>query len=509
MIVATPCHTSEHSACSHVAAVDLVHRAYEAGVQTIVLTDHHYQWSEDELADLRRRAGLPPEFQILPGQEVDTYDFGHVLVYGAGATIPAMKISLLHVREQHPDAAVIWSHPYRDKRIPAPERLVDPLLDGVEILNSDYTVLEAARALKDWHTYRFTATAGTDTHGQSYVGAYPTLFDHPFGSIEEMVAEIQAGRCRPYFKEIPILSGTSSTHVTEVTLGPDEAPTSRKVIVKTFDDVAAWSQGERSYHIVQELYRHGFNEGEYRVAKPIDEDPYSLSLIEEYVGGQSLFDAMVQAQPAQAIRYLQMAARWLAKLHNAQLQITPVDEYLQIGPDRLEYYLKSLIETHNRHLGRARRSRRTDDMKKNIEEIARETGRYSPAAFRFVYDGLGFTVQNIAKEPRHVSGQTLCEGLRRMASEKYGRLALLVLNSWGLRTTRDFGEIVYTLIDYEWMSAQPTDTIDDFNAVYDFRVALKDQFQFWRPRNQQYLSEPGDATGSGRPSGTRRTRRGQ
>ena len=117
-------------------------------------------------------------------------------------------------------------------------------------------------------------------------------------------------------------------------------------------------------------------------------------------------------------------------------------------------------------------------MKKSIEEIAKETGRYGPAAFKFVYEGLGYTVQHLAKEPRHVSGQTLCEGLRRMAVEKYGRLALLVLNSWGLRTTRDFGEIVYTLIDHEWMSAQPTDTIDDFNAVYDFRTALKDQFQF-------------------------------
>ena len=53
-----------------------------------------------------------------------------------------------------------------------------------------------------------------------------------------------------------------------------------------------------------------------------------------------------------------------------------------------------------------------------------------------------------------------------------------MLKSWGIRTTRDFGEIVYTLIDYEWMSAQPTDTIDDFNEVYDFQTAFRDQFTF-------------------------------
>ena len=117
-------------------------------------------------------------------------------------------------------------------------------------------------------------------------------------------------------------------------------------------------------------------------------------------------------------------------------------------------------------------------MKKTLEEIAKEDGRYGPTAYKFVYEGLGYTVQNVTDEPRHVSGQTLCEGLRKMALERYGRLALLVLTSWGLKTTRDFGEIVYTLIDNEWMSAQPTDTIDDFDNVYDFRAALKDQFQF-------------------------------
>jgi len=117
-------------------------------------------------------------------------------------------------------------------------------------------------------------------------------------------------------------------------------------------------------------------------------------------------------------------------------------------------------------------------MKKSLDEIAKEDGRYNPAAFKFVYDGLGYTIRNVANEPRHVTGQMLCEGLRRIAIEKYGRLALLVLNSWGIRATRDFGEIVYALIDHEWMSAQSTDTIDDFNAVYDFKTAFQDGFQF-------------------------------
>jgi len=131
-------------------------------------------------------------------------------------------------------------------------------------------------------------------------------------------------------------------------------------------------------------------------------------------------------------------------------------------------------------------------MKNTPEDIAKKDGRYSPQAFRFVYEGLDYTVKMLRDEAgfdsedmmdedarrRHVTGQMLCEGLRRLALERWGRLALLVLNSWGIKTTRDFGEIVYTLIEHEWMSAQDTDTLEDFDNVYSFPAAFIDNFAF-------------------------------
>ncbi|MHC4572173.1 MAG: Minf_1886 family protein, partial [Planctomycetota bacterium] len=96
-------------------------------------------------------------------------------------------------------------------------------------------------------------------------------------------------------------------------------------------------------------------------------------------------------------------------------------------------------------------------MKKNLEKIAREDGRFSPGAIKFVYDGLGYTAKKILREPDHVTGQVLCQGLRKLAVEKWGRLAMLVLNGWNIKTTQDFGEIVYLMIINKWMSAQPTD----------------------------------------------------
>ncbi len=116
--------------------------------------------------------------------------------------------------------------------------------------------------------------------------------------------------------------------------------------------------------------------------------------------------------------------------------------------------------------------------KKSLEEVSQQDGRYNPKAVRFVYEGLGYTGRKIVNQPGHVTGQTLCEGLRQLALEKWGRLSLLVLNTWQLKTTRDFGEIVYLLIKHKWMRAQPTDSIDDFNDVYDFKTAFKDRFSF-------------------------------
>lgn len=117
-------------------------------------------------------------------------------------------------------------------------------------------------------------------------------------------------------------------------------------------------------------------------------------------------------------------------------------------------------------------------MKKKLKEIAHQDGRYSSEAFKFVYEGLGYTTKQLMDEPDHISGQKLCEGLRDLAIKKWGRLAMLVLNKWGVKKTRDFGEIVYIMIEHEWMSAQPNDTIDDFNNIYDFKDAFKDNFKF-------------------------------
>lgn len=122
-------------------------------------------------------------------------------------------------------------------------------------------------------------------------------------------------------------------------------------------------------------------------------------------------------------------------------------------------------------------------VKKTIEEIARIDGRYSPEAIHFVYEGLGYTVRHNSqsdaqKTARHVNGKELSVGIGNLAKDKWGLLAKLVLNSWGICKTRDFGEIVYLMISHRWMSAQDEDKIEDFENIYDFEQFFEKDYTF-------------------------------
>jgi predicted metal-dependent phosphoesterase TrpH len=100
MIAELHCHTSEHSSCSHVNAVELIKRAFNLEMQAIVITDHHYQWNDIDLKEIKKRAGVDDIFNVLSGQESHTSDYGDILVYGAKKTIEKQNITLKEIREK-------------------------------------------------------------------------------------------------------------------------------------------------------------------------------------------------------------------------------------------------------------------------------------------------------------------------------------------------------------------------------------------------------------------------
>lgn len=121
--------------------------------------------------------------------------------------------------------------------------------------------------------------------------------------------------------------------------------------------------------------------------------------------------------------------------------------------------------------------------------ICKEDPRFDRKAYDFVRMGLDHTVKELRKKDapraersRHVSGAELLEGLRAFALDQYGPLAKTVLNAWGVHRCRDFGDIVFNLIEYNVFSKTENDRLEDFGDAFDFEDAFVKPFQPTRRR---------------------------
>ena len=74
----------------------------------------------------------------------------------------------------------------------------------------------------------------------------------------------------------------------------------------------------------------------------------------------------------------------------------------------------------------------------------------------------------LPNEKRHISGRDLLFGISEYSAEQYGPLTCSVFSHWGVSQTRDFGEIVFNLVEAELMSKTEDDQIEDFVDVYQF-----------------------------------------
>ena len=113
------------------------------------------------------------------------------------------------------------------------------------------------------------------------------------------------------------------------------------------------------------------------------------------------------------------------------------------------------------------------DWESAVENIAERDGRYRKEAFFLVYSALDFTVRKmglaeVELEKRHVTGRDLLMGISEYAFDQFGPLTREVLSHWRVHQTRDFGEIVFALVEGDLMGKTERDSIEDFIDVYDF-----------------------------------------
>jgi uncharacterized repeat protein (TIGR04138 family) len=64
-------------------------------------------------------------------------------------------------------------------------------------------------------------------------------------------------------------------------------------------------------------------------------------------------------------------------------------------------------------------------------------------------------------------------------------MAKCVLNQWGIRSTGDFGEIVFGLIEIGQMRKTDSDRREDFDDVFNFDEGLRDCFHPSQPDSSE------------------------
>jgi len=95
------------------------------------------------------------------------------------------------------------------------------------------------------------------------------------------------------------------------------------------------------------------------------------------------------------------------------------------------------------------------------EEAGVEERSYAEPAYAFLLEALAEVRQELARAG-HVSGAELLAGIARLGADRYGPLAALVFREWGIASSRDFGNMVYELIERGVLFQQDEDSIEDF-----------------------------------------------
>ncbi len=207
MLIDLHAHTYPKSDDSFVSADELADAARQHGLDGICLTEHDDFWPTDAARELTRRHGI----LVLPGAEINT-DAGHVLVFGLHRYKFGMhKPRFLREEADRHGAVLIAAHPYRRRFLADPgedpaarsemlnRALEDQMLrlfDAVESHNGRGKETENLFSEDLRQGLSLPGTGGSDTHYLRQMGTAATLFERRITSLDELVAELKAGRMR-------------------------------------------------------------------------------------------------------------------------------------------------------------------------------------------------------------------------------------------------------------------------------------------------------------------------
>lgn len=112
-----------------------------------------------------------------------------------------------------------------------------------------------------------------------------------------------------------------------------------------------------------------------------------------------------------------------------------------------------------------------------VEDIVEtKDPRYKEDAYHFAMEALSYA-QKKYKNPKHVSSRELLSGIKELLPKKFGPLTLSVLDYWGIRSTEDFGNIIFNLVDNRVLTKTQDDSIEQFRDGFDFTEVFTEGYR--------------------------------
>ena len=112
-----------------------------------------------------------------------------------------------------------------------------------------------------------------------------------------------------------------------------------------------------------------------------------------------------------------------------------------------------------------------------MDRIRMREPRFDERAYLFVLAALEYCQQRLP-ERRHINGRELSIACRDLALDRFGVMARLVLEHWGVRSTADLGDVVFTLVELGLLMSQPNDSREEFIGVFDFDQAFEREYRW-------------------------------
>jgi predicted metal-dependent phosphoesterase TrpH len=172
----------------------LVRQAQKVGLDGVVITEHDWLWTEQELEELRAAArGLI----VLAGVEVTAAE-GHFLAYGVRNPFAIAKgIGVAELcREVHRQGgAVVAAHPFRwGQPFDAILHEEQPELDGLELMTDHMDPECRKRAAEIFRRSPLAGLGSSDAHHVEVLGVCYSEFEPTISTNQDLVKAIRSRR---------------------------------------------------------------------------------------------------------------------------------------------------------------------------------------------------------------------------------------------------------------------------------------------------------------------------